>query len=106
MVYIELIVSFLLGASILAGYVLIYSRLHWWKMRYQSMADERKLVLESLVNNVKDLQLERDKFTSLTEYIKIQSERPVVAAIQEKHVQEIAGMLASLIQQNMVNRLN
>lgn len=103
----ELIGAAAIGGSAVFGAIWAYGRIEYWKGMYETAADDRDNIMEKAMYGQKENQALSDKYSSLHEFMKTAMSRPVVAALTDDHVREIASTLANLVmtQQNP-NRLN
>lgn len=94
------------GAATFAG-IYAYGRVEYWKGMYNTSADDVDAALNKVAEAEKTSQLIADKYTTLTQLVQMQAERPVVCALSDKHVDQIASTLSNLVmmQQNP-NRIN
>jgi len=89
--------SAVLGGGLMYGFIYSYGRVQYWKGMYETAAEDYTEAMEQVLRTEKVAQAVTDKYVTMTELVKAQLERPVVAALTDNHVQQIASVLSQLV---------
>jgi len=99
--------SAILGGGLVYGFIYSYGRVQYWKGMYETAAEDYTEAMERALRTEKVAQAVTDKYVVMTDLVKAQLERPVVAALTDQHVQQIASVLSQLVISTQgPNRLN
>jgi hypothetical protein len=93
----EIISGSLLGASVMFGSIWAYGRVQYWKGMYENSVDDSEEILQKALNAEKQAQAAVDKFNMMAQMHEEIMKRPVLAALEDRHVQQIASVLAQLV---------
>jgi len=84
-----------------------YGRIEHWKAAYEMTSDDLDKALVRISEAERIMQSTVEKHEAVMAVFKSMSDRPVVAALSEKHINQIVNSLSMIAAQNQApNRLN
>jgi hypothetical protein len=89
--------SIIFGGGAMYSGIYAFGRVQYWKALYEQSVEDFEEVLSRAERAEKTAQAVSSKYVDMVEIVRAQMERPIVAALSDAHVQQIASTLSQLV---------
>jgi hypothetical protein len=106
-IVLETISGAILGGALVFSVIYLLGRIEYWKGSYEAAVKDLEEAVDGLSKADREVQALTDKHESVMTVFRQMGERPVVAALSDKHIEQIVSALAMIATQNQSpNRIN